>query len=900
MDLAIWRPYIARVMTEAFSRFSAALADRYRLERELGAGGMATVYLAHDLRHDRPVALKVLKPELAAVIGADRFLTEIKTTANLQHPHILALFDSGQVEGMVFYVMPYVDGESLRDRLVREKQLPIDEALRITTEVADALHHAHSHGIIHRDIKPENILLQGGHALVADFGIALAVSNPRGSRMTESGLSLGTPTYMSPEQATGERVLDERTDVYALGCVLYEMLTGDAPFTGSSQQAIVTKVLTEKPAPIIPRRDRLPVHVEQAVLVALEKLPADRWASAAEFSRALSGDSRLSIARASVNTVALAAASEGAIGVRRWRAAALAMGVLSVALSAVLLSRGTVEGPRTAEWFELPVENLVVAASPDGSGMAQCIGTQVQMRRWDRLTAVPVAGTDCDALAFSPDGRSLAIVGGTPTTLRIVTLDGSAPARELPVEHVDDLSSYGGGIDWASDDRLYLSIRSAVMRVDPRTGRADFVTRADSLTRFYGIDVLPGALRAVLMLSSGASPTLAAPRIASLDLRTGALEPVLEGINARFMPPDKLVVVRADGSIGLVRVDGRTLRPESAFVPLPGGDGTGALREVSDLAVGGDGTLLVLRSTSGGVRPVLVDRAGVVSEIGNVRDQDLSMPRVSPDGTRIVMESTAGSATQPLVVELGSGAYTSPQLPGRINGRPSWDPSGTSVTLVSDQDGVPHLYAWRVGSAAATPLMSGEPRPLFGSTWSRDGTWLLGRTDDMQTGRGDIVAMRPGVDSMARSILASPVASEYAPALSPDGHWLAYVSNEREGRYEVWVTEFPDATGRWQISNGGGTEPVWSPEGNALYYLSDDGYLMSAEVTTGTEFRVLSQSQLFSFSPFARYAAPNQRNYDVMPDGSRFVLLMRSTVRRPSLVVVRHWASEADALLAGR
>jgi eukaryotic-like serine/threonine-protein kinase len=207
------------------------LTDRYRIERELGSGGMATVYLAHDVRHDRKVALKVLKPELAAVIGASRFLAEIKTTANLQNPHILPLHDSGIIDGTVYYIMPFVDGESLRDRLSREKQIPIPDAIRITTAVADALQYAHSHKVIHRDIKPENILLQNGHALVADFGIALAV-NSAGSRMTETGMSLGTPHYMSPEQAMGEREIAARTDIYALGCVLYEMLTGQPPFTG--------------------------------------------------------------------------------------------------------------------------------------------------------------------------------------------------------------------------------------------------------------------------------------------------------------------------------------------------------------------------------------------------------------------------------------------------------------------------------------------------------------------------------------------------------------------------------------------------------------------------------------------------------------------------------------------
>ncbi|MDH4132850.1 MAG: serine/threonine protein kinase, partial [Gemmatimonadota bacterium] len=269
-------------------RLRASLSDRYRIERELGQGGMATVYLAEDLRHKRKVAIKVLRAELAAVIGAERFVSEIQTTANLQHPHILALHDSGAADGFLYYVMPYVEGESLRDRLSREKQLPIADAVRIAGEVASALDYAHRQGVIHRDIKPENILLHDGRALVADFGIALAATSA-GSRMTETGMSLGTPHYMSPEQAMGERQLDARTDIYALGCVLYELLAGDPPFTGSTAQAIVAKVMTERPTPLSTVRDTVPEEVEDAVLTALAKLPADRFATAAEFAAALQG-----------------------------------------------------------------------------------------------------------------------------------------------------------------------------------------------------------------------------------------------------------------------------------------------------------------------------------------------------------------------------------------------------------------------------------------------------------------------------------------------------------------------------------------------------------------------------------------------------------------------------------
>jgi serine/threonine protein kinase/tetratricopeptide (TPR) repeat protein len=282
---------------DAVDRLAKALADRYRVERALGEGGMATVYLAQDLKHDRKVALKVLRPDLAAVLGAERFVQEIKTTATLHHPNILPLFDSGEADGdefgrgspgsFLFYVMPYVEGETLRDKLNRETRLGIEEAVRITTEVADALDYAHRHNVIHRDIKPENILLQDGRPLVADFGIALAVSEAGGARLTETGLSLGTPAYMSPEQATGDRSLDGRSDCYALACVLYEMLSGDPPFVASSAQAIIARHVTDTAPPIATVRPDVNDNVSKAIARALSKAPADRFDSVVAFAAAL-------------------------------------------------------------------------------------------------------------------------------------------------------------------------------------------------------------------------------------------------------------------------------------------------------------------------------------------------------------------------------------------------------------------------------------------------------------------------------------------------------------------------------------------------------------------------------------------------------------------------------------
>ena len=274
-------------MDRTADQLAAALSDRYRLERKLGEGGMASVYLARDLKHDRPVAIKTLKPELASTIGAERFLAEIRTTAKLSHPRILQLIDSGNVGGVLYYVMPFVDGESLRARMDRERQLGLDAAIDITQQIADALQHAHDRGIIHRDIKPENILLDEPHVLVADFGIARAISAAGDTRLTETGIAVGTPTYMSPEQSTGEREIDARSDVYSLASVTYEMLVGEPPFVAPNAQALIARRLTETPRPVRATRDAIPSAVDAVIAKALARAPADRHATVDEFASGL-------------------------------------------------------------------------------------------------------------------------------------------------------------------------------------------------------------------------------------------------------------------------------------------------------------------------------------------------------------------------------------------------------------------------------------------------------------------------------------------------------------------------------------------------------------------------------------------------------------------------------------
>ena len=273
-------------MSAQLESLRAALADRYALEREVGHGGMATVYLAQDLKHGRAVAIKVLRPEIAAALGPERFLREIEVAARLTHPHILPLHDSGAAEGALYYVMPYVEGETLRERLEREGQLPLEQAVQIVQEVADALSYAHSRDVVHRDIKPENILFESGHAVVSDFGIARAITQAAGSKLTETGIPVGTPAYMSPEQASGGGPLDGRSDVYSLGCVLYEMLVGEPPYTGPSAQVVIAKRFTD-PVPSVRRlRETIPPGIDAAITTALAKSPADRFRTATEFAAA--------------------------------------------------------------------------------------------------------------------------------------------------------------------------------------------------------------------------------------------------------------------------------------------------------------------------------------------------------------------------------------------------------------------------------------------------------------------------------------------------------------------------------------------------------------------------------------------------------------------------------------
>ena len=539
-------------MNDYLDRLTAALADRYRIERELGSGGMATVYLAEDIKHDRRVAVKVLRPELAAVIGADRFLTEIKTTANLQHSHILPLHDSGTIDGFLFYVMPYIDGESLRDRLSREHQLPVTESIRLATEVASALDYAHRHGVVHRDIKPENILLHDGSALVADFGISLAVSTA-GSRMTETGMSLGTPHYMSPEQAMGEREITARSDVYALGCVTYEMLVGEPPFTGPTAQAIVARVMTEEPRGLTIQRKSIPPHVEAAVHTALSKLPADRFASAAEFAAALNDPTR-------VTTIAMHAASP--LRNSGWRTTAIvgAVALLAGTILGMLLKRqsATPSSDVVRVLMTLPdsggvrpVDNGSIAISPDGRRIAYVgpskTGRMLWVRDMNEYAGKPLAGTEgAQAPFFSPKGDFIGFLSdeSNEAKLKVTPAAGGMVRTVL----TDSVTLFGGS--WGRDGNIYFTYGpGGIARVAEEGGAVTRMSRPDTAAGDQEHDyaqVLPHGKGALVQVWRGSANDNV---IAALSFATGKTKVVAKGTYARFLPPNKLLYGTPDGRV---------------------------------------------------------------------------------------------------------------------------------------------------------------------------------------------------------------------------------------------------------------------------------------------------------------------------------------------------------------
>ncbi len=872
-------------------RLSAALASRYRIERELGQGGMATVYLAEDLKHNRKVALKVLRPELAAVIGGERFLQEIKTTANLQHPHILPLHDSGEADGLVFYVMPYVDGESLRTRIDRERQLPVEEAIQIGREVANALDYAHRQGVIHRDIKPDNIMLLDGHVLVADFGIALAASKTEGgTRMTETGMSLGTPHYMSPEQAMGEREIRAASDVYALACVVYEMLMGEPPFTGPTVQAIIAKVMTDQPPGMTVHRKSIPPYVEAAVLAGLEKLPADRIATAAEFGAALGGATS---ARTTARMTVTQQSSQGpwrkiAIGTSALALAALAFGTWAWRYEApqqtlrlsVAFPAGEQIRAASTRRFVLSRDGARMAyLGPDSSG-----AVQLWVRDLNSLTARPLPGTtNAQAPFFSPDGESIGYISGNPGDIRIVSVTGG-PTRTVVAD-----SAIPWGADWGEDGNiLFTNIAGNIARVPAAGGVPAVVSKRDTaggVTEHDWAQRLPGGDLALIQLWHS---SMADAELGLLDLKTGIAEPVIQGLFGRYVPSGHIVYANSNGALFAVPVDlsRRELTgppiamAERIIVDATSGTAQFDVSETNVLAY-------MAGSSAGNARVAWVDRSGNETPVDSSWTGQFNNVVLSPDNSRLAVASIGSDGQQIWVKSLPAGPVSRLTFGGNGSSRPAWTPDGRYLSfIVTSSNSVRQAWIQRAdGSADAEPLFIAD-RSVEEIDWTPDGKRFLLRIGSSTRTR-DIVLATEG-DTAFTTLVAGP-ADEFSPAVSPDGQWFAYVSSE-SGRNEVFVRLLDDpGAGRTQVSINGGEEPRWDPSGKELYYRARAGEMMATEVTLGDSFAAQPPRVLFTM-PNA--AADNYHHaYAVARDG-RFLMINQGFSDNGGVVMVFNWLEE--------
>ncbi len=904
-------PYPPMSDLSASERLSAALADRYTIERELGEGGMATVYLAQDIKHERKVAIKVLKPELAAMIGGERFVAEIRTTAALQHPHILPLFDSGAADGFLYYVMPYIEGETLRGRLDRERQIGVDEALRIARDVADALDYAHRSGVIHRDIKPENILLHDGRPVVADFGIAVAISAAGGGRMTETGLSLGTPHYMSPEQATADRDLSARSDIYSLACVLYEMLAGDPPHTGPTAQAILMRILTESPRTVTQVRSSVPPHVSAVISKALEKLPADRFESAKEFADALENESfRYAVRKRAVEDPEPVAAPV-ARPTTLWRSAlpwGVAAAMTIVAVAAVIGSRaggGAPDGPPVR--LELDVSDVGMALnafseviiSPDGSRFAAVSGENGQLfyRTAEDMEFRPVPGTsDVRSPSFSPDGEwityeasgnllRVSLAGGQPTELVrgdslsvrlvdwgaegwIVFWAGVRGGGGTALFRVPDtggrVERLTGEPDWLTQSPRLLPDGSGVIFTSPERGVAVYDIAADSARVLIpeGMDAMYVASGHLLYLDPGGG-LWAAPFDPDRKETTGDAKPVLQGVMTTF-------------------VLGRYSVSRNGTLVYGAGPSSGGSAATEMLVIGLDGAETVM----------------------DLRPRQMSNLRWAPDGRRVVYDGPdAGDLTRNDIYVYDTELENAPRrITNAGNNRaPVFSPDGRKVVFASSRDGTDgfDLFIRDLDSDVQPRHFVSLPGPQYPRDWPADDLIVL----ESGTTTGILIARLAG-DSADVTPYYVPDADVDLPVVSPDGALIAYHSNE-SGQDEVYIRAFPEPRSEVIVSEGGGRRPIWAPDGTTLYYSSFSGNtIFAAEIQREPTAVVVSRRTVLEL-------VRGFTVLDLHPDGDRFIarrLASEGAGTDPGQggegepirhIVVHNWFTELRGLFGG-
>ena len=874
-------------MPDTFERIKAALADRYAIERELGQGGMATVYLAHDLKHDRKVAIKVLRPELAAVLGAERFVQEIKTTANLQHPHILPLFDSGEAQGFLYYVMPYIEGETIRGKLNREKQLGIEEAVTITTEVADALDYAHRHNVIHRDIKPENILLHDGRPMVADFGIALAVSAAAGGRMTETGLSLGTPHYMSPEQATAEKDITHRSDIYSLGSVLYEMLTGEPPHTGGSAQAIILKIVTEEVPPVTTLRKSVPPNVAAATAKALEKLPADRFETAARFAEAMKDPAFAPSIETSAETPA------GRRSGRPTHAAVLVASavILVVLASSIWLAARGASSTGQVQHLPLALREPVhaffpwsagVELAPEGNRIAYyTTGSQWQLLDLaDGITRPVSSEVRGNHVAFSPSGDSIA--HATSAWLQQIYVIDLITGRAIQIT-----DSAQGELKWGDDGWIYYRDQLyGLRRVRVADGKQEVLLRPNATERWYAVNPapVPGGRGIIYTRVPRAPRNPAQAEIIALDLESGESTYLARGVDADVTASGYLLVAQLDGSLLAGRLDAGSLKLEGPLAPVLEGMEIRELWEIGGaFSVAKDGTLLYVQS-----RPipedtvVVIDRSGQVQRVLPTWGGVIRGLAYSPRDERWATNVHRGLRAPNVLVRAGDDSEPRRLTFGEVlDYYPTFIPATGEVAFVSPREGNNwDLYGIPFDGGRPILLLD-RPGDIQFPRFTTDGRWVV-FCEASHTGERDVAAHHFEPDSATVTLVATP-AQECRPDVSPDTRWLAYESDE-SGRWEVYVQAFGEhSKARWQVSTDGGTAPRWGTSGRELFYVNAQREIVAVPVLGGATFSFGSPQALFRLDEGSVWSG------EFTARDQEFIVLRRQREAPGQVVLIRNF-----------
>ena len=875
-------------MPSLSERLARSLAERYAIERQVGEGGMATVFLARDIRHDRRVAIKVLREDVAQRMGAERFLREIRTTATLNHPHIVPLHDSGEADGIVYYVMPFVEGESLRDRLDREGQLPVTDAVRIACDIASALDYAHRHGFVHRDVKPANILLHENRALVADFGIARVLEGSNGDlRLTESGLSIGTPQYMSPEQAMGEKHVTGRADIFALGSMLYEMLAGEPPFNGETAQTIVAKMMTTSPVPIRELRPTVPARVAAAIDGALQKVAADRFGTAAEFAQALEhpgGD---------------AASAEGPATRPRRVAWMVAGGALAMAVAAA----GGAVVARTFAPTRAATANVLRAVIPLARDQMLFIqGYPLDISRDGRFLVYVGDDSGKSQLFLRPlaDTLTRAIPGTSGASTPFLSPDGEWIAF-FADDKLKKVPRAGGaaidiastpwpetGADWGADGSLLYALGDSALYRVRSDGTAPRVIVAEpkspSRRRALGAlrwpALLPGDTRAIVSTDSG---------IGIMDLASGDVRVLIRGRQARYMPTEQLLFDDNEGRVRVVGFDVKRAVVKGASVPVfeafrgPGG-------AASYFTVSDNGTLVYMPGSF--QRAIVrVDRYGRETPI-NAELRGYRFPQVSPDGKRVLV-TVDPRPSSIWVVDAATG-QADPLTTDRVHSIAAvWSPDGTRIVFNRSAVPVARMMWMRAqpGGELRSAMAPG-PAQRAGEIGVMQWTTVAGfigyqRGATAGQLREDVVHFQMG-DSVVTPIVASP-AAERMPALSPDGKWLAYTSTI-SGANEVYVRSYPQGGPSVMISSRGGADPLWSRDGRQLFYRSGSRILSVAHDPRASRAFGAPQvlfSGAFDFS--------QERNWSLSPDGS-FIMIKADPTMGRQLRVVFNWFDELAGL----